>query len=336
MNKKRLFFQFLTVIVILIALVVPVEAAENITVTLTPNQSELTVGDPVELTLAVTHPAGYQVIIPQLEQNWGPFEVRAQSQATTIDNGDNTSTTSQTLTVTLFDVGTFETPTLPLTISDGAGQVLEEVVPPALLTVMPTLAEGDTELMDIRPQVGMAVPAIWSMVLASVLVAVVAIVGGWWLYRRRRGEPFFAQAVDNRPPYQVAFDELDRIDDLDLPKRGQFKEHYSLVADVLRLYIEQQFRVHAFDRTTTELKQSLPESTMSPEHIQRSIDFFFESDLVKFAKLMPALPEACQLTQEARTLVNLTRPIPAGEEQATPSQPSVGMGHVQKAVEVSQ
>src|SRR5688572_656333 len=102
MNKKRLFFQFLTVIVIIMALAAPAAAAENIVVSLTPRQSELRVGDPVELTLAVTHPTGYQVIIPQLEQSWGPFEVRAQSQATIVDNGDNTSTTSQTLTVTLF------------------------------------------------------------------------------------------------------------------------------------------------------------------------------------------------------------------------------------------
>jgi hypothetical protein len=333
MNKKRLFFQFLTVIVIVMALVAPVAAAENIVVSLTPKQGELRVGDPVELTLAVTHPAGYQVIIPQLEQNWGPFEVRAQSQATTVDNGDNTSTTSQTLTVTLFNVGTFETPTLPLTISDSNGQLLEEVVPPVSLTVIPTLAEGDTELMDIRPQVGMEVPAAWPMVLAGTLALVVVAIGGWWLYRRRRGQPFFAQTVDNRSPYQVAFDALDQIDDLDLPNQGQFKEHYTLVTDVLRLYIEQQFQVHAFDRTTTELKQSLQRSTLSPEHIQRVIEFFFESDLVKFAKFSPTLLEARQLTKEARILIDLTRPIPV-EEEKTPLP--LGMGQAQKAVEVSQ
>jgi hypothetical protein len=175
-------------------------------------------------------------------------------------------------------------------------------------------------------------------VLAGVLGVAVAATGGWWLYRRRRGKSFFARAVDNRPPYQVAFDELDHIDGLELPNQGRFKEHYTLVADVLRLYIEQQFRVHAFDRTTTELKQSLAESSMSPEHIRRAIEFFYGSDLVKFAKLTPTLPEARQLTAEARTLVDITRPVPVplDEEGAAPSQPSIGLGSAQKAVEVSQ
>jgi hypothetical protein len=333
MHQKRLFFLFLTVIVIITALVTPVAAAENIVVSLTPKQTELRVGDPVELTLAVTHPTGYQVIIPQLEQNWGPFEVRAQSQATTVDNGDNTSTTSQTLTVTLFNLGTFETPSLPLTITDGTGQMVEEVAPPVSLTVIPTLAEGDTELTDIRPQAGMEVPAVWPKVMAGTLVVVVVAIGGWWLYRRWRGKPFFAQVVDNRLPYQVAFDALDQIEGLDLPGQGEFKEHYTLVTDVLRLYLEKQFQVHTFDRTTTELKQSLQRSTLSAEHIQRTIEFFFESDLVKFAKFTPTLPEARQLTKEARLLVELTRPVPVEKEETSPA---LGLGHTQKTAEVSQ
>jgi len=312
-----------------------VKAAEGITVTLTPNPGELTVGDLVELTLEVNHPSGYQVIIPQLDQNWGPFEVRDQSQTTTVTNSDGTETTSQTITVTLFDVGTFETPTLPLTISDGTWQVVEEVVPATAVTVIPTLAEGDTTLTDIRPQVELKVPPVWSAIIASMIAAVMVIVGGWWLYQRRYGKHALARIVDNRPPYQVAYDELDRIDGLNLPQAGKFKEHYTLVTDVLRLYVEQQFLVHAFDRTTTELKQSLNSSTMSPEHIRRFTEFFFESDLVKFAKLVPNLEDAHQLTDEARTLIKLTQPVPV-EEQTKELPPSVGVGHSQKPVEVIQ
>jgi hypothetical protein len=335
MNKRHLFLQFFIVILILVTMALPVNAAGGVTVTLTPNQSELTVGDPVELSLEVTHPTGYQVIIPQLEQNWGPFEVRGQSQATTVANNDGTETTRQTITVTLFDLGAVETPALPLTISSDTGQVMEETVPPISLTVNSVLSEGDTTLKDIRPQVGMKVPSAWPAVLAGLLVVAGATAAGWWLYRRWQGKKSLARVLDNRSPYQVAYDELDRIDGLALPEKGRFKEHYTLVTDALRLYIEQQFRVHAFDRTTTELKQSLGRSTMSPEYTRRFIDFFFESDLVKFAKLLPDLDEARHLTDSARNLVNLTQPIPEAEQPEV-SQPAVGVGHPQKPVEVVQ
>ena len=234
MNKRQFLLASLMMALVLMAMTLPVRAADSIQVTLTANQSELTVGDPVELTLEVKHPAGYQVIVPQLEANWGPFEVQGQSQTTTVANDDGTETTYQTITVTLFDLGAFETPALPLTISDGNGAVLEESTPPVALRVVPPLAEDDSALKDIRPQVGMKVPSVLPWVIGGLLLAAVLAGGGWWLYRRWRGESLFAPVIDNRPPYQVAYDELDRIRGLRLPEKGRFKQHYTLVTDCLR------------------------------------------------------------------------------------------------------
>jgi len=335
MNKRRLLLPPLMMALVLAVMALPAWAVEGIQVTLTASQSELTVGDPVQLTLEVNHPAGYQVIVPQLEGNWGPFEVQGQSPTTTVANDDGTETTYQTITVTLFDLGTFETPGLPLTISDGTGAIVEEMTPPVTLSVIPTLAEDDSILKDIRPQKGMKVPSALPWLMGGLLVAVVLAGGGWLLYRRWRDGSFFTPVIDNRPPYQVAFDELDRIHALRLPEKGRFKEHCTLVTDCLRTYIEKQFHVHAFDRTTTELQASLRGSTMATDHVRPFIDLFMESDLVKFAKLTPEVESAYQLTDQARTLVDLTRPAPEVEEPET-SQGSLGVGGSQRPMEVAQ
>ena len=306
MKRKKLILIFVAAALLLIAW--PAQGAENVQASLTADRGELTIGDPVQLTLEVAHPAGYQVIIPKLEQSWGEFEVQRQSGTETLPDGDGTETTRQILTVTLFRPGTFETPPLPLTVSDGAGQVTEAVASPVSLTVVPVLAEGDTSLKDIRPQAELVLPASWTAVILGSAAAAAIAGGGFWLYRRKRNHG--RAAIDNRTPDQVAFDELDRIDDLELPQRGRFKEHYTLVNDCLRTYIEQQFLVHAFDRTTSELKVSLSQSKMSPEHARLFIDLFSDSDFVKFAKLRPDLREAHLLTAEARTLVDLSKPLP--------------------------
>jgi len=331
MTKKPLLMLAIIVASILL-LAGPVQAAGGIQATLSPNKGELTVGDPIELTLEVNHPAGVQVIIPQLEQTWGNFEVREQSQAETVPNNDGTETTRQIITVTLFEPGTFETPALPLTISDSSGQVTEELAAPASLTVVPVLAEGDTELNDIRPQVGMEIPAVWPAILLAVVIAGAVAGGGWWLYRRRQGGRL-GKFVDNRPPYQVAFDELAHIASMKLPEKSQFKAHYTLTTDVLRTYIEKQFHVHAFDRTTTELRQSLAQSTMAPEHTRQFIDLFLDSDLVKFAKITPTLDESYQLIQWAGTLVELTRPK---LEPAPTNKPQKPTPNFQKPAEAVQ
>jgi hypothetical protein len=332
MNRKNLILIFVTVAAFLL-LTWPAQAEGPVQAALTADRSELTVGDPVQLTLEVVHPAGYQVIIPKLEQTWGDFEVQGQSQTETVSSGDGTETTRQTLTVTLFRPGTFETLPLPLTVSDGTEQVTEAAASPVALTVVPVLAEGDTTLNDIRPQAVLNLPANWTVLIAGLVLATAFAGGGLWLYRRRRGKSL--AVIDNRPPDRVALDELARIDGLRLPAEGRFKEHYTLVTDCLRTYIERQFDAHAFDRTTSELKVSLSQSKMSPEHSRLYVDLFSDSDLVKFAKLRPTLAEADQLTTRARRLVDVSKPR-LEEEQPGEATSSSEPTNFQTPVEVTQ
>jgi hypothetical protein len=321
MTKKTLTLSLL-LLALLAASAVPALAADGVKATLTPDREELAVGDPVQLTLEVTHPAGYQVILPKLEQAWGPFEVRGQSQATTAANDDGSETTSQTLQVTLFDLGKFETPELRFGIGDGSGQVSEGSVPPISLSVVPTLAEDDNDLREIKPQAVLAVPPVWPWIVGGVLLAALAAAAGWWAYRRRQGKPFgLAPAVDNRPAWQVAFDRLDAIEGMGLLKRGQFKEHYTLVANALRAYLESQFGLRVLDRTTSELRPILRGSELQPAHSRRLLDLFADADLVKFAKLVPDLKTAGKLTGEARDVVELTRPQPELEALRDAEQP---------------
>lgn len=306
--RQRLLAGSLLLMILWISLVGPALATGGVEVKLTPSQEQLAVGDPVDLTLEVNHPAGYQVIMPKLDQNWGDFEVRSQSQATITPNPDGTETTRQTINVTMFELGSFETPALPLTISDGAGQVTEVTTPAVSLTVNPLRTEEDTILRDIRPQADMAIPSILPSILTGLVVATVVAGGGWWLYRYWRAKRGLPLVVDNRPPYQIAYAELERIAGLNLPAQNRFKEHYTLVTDCLRSYLEQQFQLHAFDRTTAELRVELKQSLIAPEQTRRLIDLFGDSDLVKFAKLTPEIEEAQQLLDEARVLVTLTKP----------------------------
>ena len=320
MNIRQLALSLL-LIAVLFVIALPAHGADGVEVTLSPDRNELTVGDPALLALEVTHPAGYQVIIPKLEQVWGDFEVRSQSAATTTANDDGTETTRQMIEVTLFNLGDFETLPLPLTIGDGAGQVFEEIVPSTLLTVVPTLAEDDSELRDIKPQAGLNLPATWPWIVGGLLLAAGLAVAGWWAYRRWRGEPLLAPAVDNRPPWQVAYDELSRIEELGLLDQRRFKEYYTLVTDCLRTYLEAQFTLQVFERTTSELRVSLRQSDLAPEQARRFLDLFSESDLVKFAKFVPDVESGHRLIGEAWELVTLTRSqILVEDEAATPTQ----------------
>ncbi|MCA9988916.1 MAG: hypothetical protein KDE59_31635 [Anaerolineales bacterium] len=284
-------------------------AQTNTAITLTPNQAEVTVGDPIQLVLAVTHPANTHVILPQLGETWGDFEIIGQSPPATETGPDGQTVTSQVIDARLFAPGTFETPPLTVTLSDENGQISEETAPAATVTVASILTEGDMELHDIKPQATLPLPAVWPWVAGGLLAVVAAGGAGWYVWQKRQRVQALAPVVDTRPPYQIALDELARIDGLQLPEQGHFKEHYTLSTNTMRRYVEAIYHVPAMDRTTYEIRWALKRNAVTPEHMQRLVNLFNESDLVKFAKFTPDTAAAHQFVNRATDLVNATRPV---------------------------
>ena len=62
----------------------------DIRIALLADRSELTVGDPISLTLEVTHPEDHIVVVPRLDPDWGVFQVRRQTAANIAENRDGT------------------------------------------------------------------------------------------------------------------------------------------------------------------------------------------------------------------------------------------------------
>ena len=321
--KTRLIWAAAIIVTLLAGVFMPVMAGEPapptadslVQVTLTPSTEELSVGDPVQLALQVSAPAGYQVIVPKLEQHWGPFEVRDQSAAVVETMDDGTQSTQQIIEVTVYDLGSFETPALQLTIRDAAGRIFQETGPSVTLNVIPSLPEDDSDLRDIKPQASLRVPPIWPWLAGGVVAVLLLGLLCWWAYRRRHGKPFgLGRGVDSRPPWQVAYDELERIESLGLIEQRSFKRHYTLVTDCLRAYMESLLDTQVFDRTTYELGLILKRYDLVPLHTRQILDLVMESDLVKFAKLTPDPDVARQLVDRVRVLVDETRPAPEPQE----------------------
>ncbi|HFQ92416.1 MAG TPA: hypothetical protein ENK32_00270 [Anaerolineae bacterium] len=263
---------------------------------------DYTVGDPLPLTLSVTHPAGTEVLFPQLPEEWGDFVVLGQDAPVTTQNADGTLTTSQTIDARLFAPGNFETPPVNVTLTDAAGNVSEIATAPAAVSIASVLVEGDSELRDIKPQAELPLMPVWVWALAGLALAGLL---GAIIYRKRKAPK---PVVDNRLPHEKALDELEGIKGLGLPEDGRYQEHYTLVSDTMRRYVEQTYQVEAMERTTSELRRELKNSAM-PENAARGfLHLLDESDMVKFANVTPRREDAYQLVALAEQIVEMTRP----------------------------
>ena len=122
---RKLIFTPLLILAALIS-VGPLAAQANQEVTAlfeVPQDSELTVGDPIEMKLIVNHPSEHHVIFQDLGSEWGSFIVKSQSSPETVEYDDGTKISSQIIDARLFQPGAYETPPLSLVVADGAGQL---------------------------------------------------------------------------------------------------------------------------------------------------------------------------------------------------------------------
>ena len=310
-------FQAIAIVALLLLTVGQTAAQESgpLTATLSAPEGQFTVGDPIRLTLAVTHPAGYQVIQPTLPESWGDLTVTSLSPAVTAVNGDGSETSTLLIDARLFQPGDFSTPPLEVTVTDGQGGLQKVWAPPAAVSIASVLQEGDTALRDIKPQAALPLPAAWPWIVAGLAAVAVAAVVIWQV--RRRVQPI----MDPRLAHEIALDGLAAIDGLALPEKGAFKQHYTLVSDTVRVYVERRFGVPALERTTGEIRADLARSAISPEAAALFIAFLQESDLVKFSKWTPDVESARQLLTRGRMIVEATKPEPAAPASDDASQP---------------
>jgi hypothetical protein len=294
----------------LMLLAIPMAAAnaqQEISATLSVEAPELTVGDVVPLTLQVTHPAGYRLVPVQLEGTWGDFEIRAVSPPQVTANPDGSETTTQTISVALWAPGEHTTLELPVAVSDTQGELHETSAAPLSVEVASVLVEGDNQLRDIKPQAELPLPVVWPWVVGSLLVSAVILapfLRRWWLRRQET----LAAAPDLRLPHEVAYDELERIEGLNLPVQARFKEHYTLASDVLRKYMEETLHIATVDRTTYEIRHALKYSPLSQTVKSDLQELLMDADLIKFAKVKPEIELAQVYIPRVRRVVAVTTP----------------------------
>ncbi|HAW53182.1 MAG TPA: hypothetical protein DCX54_12790 [Flavobacteriales bacterium] len=92
------------------------------------------------------------------------------------------------------------------------------------------------------------------------------------------------------PPDQLILDRLKSLSDQKLWQQGKVKEYQSALSELIRLYIELQFKLPALESTTPEIIQSLSHRKFTSKQIDDLTNLLNLADLVKFAKHKP-LPD---------------------------------------------
>lgn len=272
--------------------------------------AQVRVGDPLHLELHLHYDRGVEPLVPALPAVLADFTVRPGTPSPPVAVGGGMEEVRR-YELRLYQPGSHQIP--PLEICFVQGDTLKLSTAALQVEVLKVRQEGDEALRDIKDPVELSggLPA-WAWGLAGGLVALV-LAGGlyWWLQRRQR-----PTALPPPPPPKDYLAEFSRIAAMGLLERGGTKVYYSLLAETLRHFLEDQLGLEAMEQTTAEISQTLKASGCETALAAQIEGFLSAADLVKFARWTPNDEEARQVPEAGKAIVRRALEIRAAQETA--------------------
>lgn len=246
------------------------------------------IGEWIPLHLELQIPAGKDYLWPLIDAEVEGLEVLKRTELDSTATDDR-RTIRQTLTLTAFDSGYYPVPAFHFIVGSDTVSTT-----PMLLHI--ATVEIDTAEADIKPIKGpIKAPVTLREMLPYILggLGLIALCVLAWLYWRQRSRTVVEPEVPviTVPAHEWARAELRALEQEGLWQKGEVKEYYIRLTDILRRYIELRFDQPAMESTTDEIMQRLRRLSLEPGTMEKVRSTLVLSDLVKFAKAKPMADE---------------------------------------------
>lgn len=266
--------------------------------------TEVPLMQPVTVTVDLYRQRGVEVeFTPEFGDGDWVEQARTDEPARLLGDGEWARST-----ITLLPVngpGELRIPELRAEVLDADGEVAHAATSAALVVLVTSVlaAEHGDEIEapgdPIEASLG------WWWLAAGAAAAVAAALA---LRARRRGrEPTPPVAIDV-PAHVRALRELQRWRGAARATAAEVEAFYVGVSQVLRVYLEQRFGLHAPERTTEEFLRELESGDgLARRHRSELERFLSQCDMVKFAKVVPSAEEHDRTFALAEAFVDSTR-----------------------------
>jgi len=275
-------------------------AQQDVVARLSVDTNKILIGQPVQVILQVSQPKNVQINWPLIVDSMGKLEIlKIFPLDTMLVEDPNVLLRSQTFQVTSFDSGLYKIPEVYFDYKqNNSDKTFSTYTDPIFIEVFTVPVDTTLDIRDIQPI--MPAPAdltwlLWVLIGYHLLMLLIAFVV--WKSRKKTGEEKeeIVAPVVLIPPHITAIDALKALESEKLWQERKMKLYFTRLTDILRVYIDEKWRVGAQELTTDEiihhgfLALIDPLSKTDLENILRL------ADLVKFAK-WEAIASECELS----------------------------------------
>ncbi len=227
-----------------------------------------------------------------------------------LDNNDPyLFTQSQKLTITSFDIGTYELPSFFFILNN------DTIYSPKIaFEVRDIILEEKAVLAEIKAPIEDPLTVwewlkehwLWFLIpLVTVLVLVLIVY--FFLTRGRKVRVEKPKPII--PAHIIARKELENIQTNELWQKGKFKQYHSEISVTIRQYLENRYQINALEQTSDEIFTALRFKSITEINKEKLHHLLCLADLVKFAKEIPIGSENEESMKSAFSFVEETKLI---------------------------
>lgn len=280
------------------------------------DSAHIIMGKQTTLHIEIVDNNGVNGALPILDADTiiAEIEVISKSQADTIDLENNRRQINQDIIIQSFDSGLYTIPPIQYIVGKDtfkANPLALKVIPVSVDSLQTIHGQADviypnSRWYDFLPDF---ITDYWGWILVVIIIILGAIFA--LLLYKKKLPIALTPAQKEIPPYELAIQLLEKLRDEKLCERGQEKEFYTRLTDILRSYIDSRFGINAMEMTTTQIIESLNsnnETVGTKSYVEQVLEI---ADFVKFAKVRPLPDDNVKSYNWALQFVKETKPIEA-------------------------
>ena len=288
----------------------------NVTFKAKLDSATLLMGKTTVLHLEITQDKGAHGFFPgeQADTLSAMVEIAGRPQADTTDLGNDRIQINRDLIIQSFDSGMWIIKPIPYVVNGDTAYSNQ-----LTLKVLPVDVSQMKDIHDIKPVEDVPfnlldwLPDYWWAWLIGLLL----IGGGIWAYHKyyKKGINPLKPSKKRLPPYEEAMINLQNLKAAQLWQRGQEKEYFTGLTDILRVYIDRRFDINAVEMTSSQIIDTLKKNDET-KAVNEQLEMILEvADIVKFANARPLADDNEVAYQRAVNFVEATRPIELPEKK---------------------
>ncbi|MEX1276503.1 MAG: hypothetical protein WEE20_11245, partial [Bacteroidota bacterium] len=279
------------------------------------DSSEYKIGEWVHVRVTADASSGISSLVPAVKDSLGSFELLSVDEVP-----DGKAERVWNFKLIAFDSGTVFVPPIPFSYTVGGDTVQRQAVTNMVfLTIHGVAVDPQGDLKDIKPPLD----APWKFEdFLPYLIALILLALAVWAYRyyqkkKRERELAYVPPKPVIPPARVALAALRVLEDKKLWQQGKVKEYYSEATEIIRRFLEDQYRILALESTSDEIMQQLKPVPEAQSLLKQFQSFLTTADLVKFAKYAPTPDEHEAELRWAYEIVRTMAPRPEQKPEGT-------------------